>query len=159
MQVFFVTFSIYWVSLGGRVGHRMGSARKERPLISFAVSIHFSLSAWYCSFTDLCKNNSADLKKEMNRDPIFRNSRLAKMGSDNVTVAIACRTQAQKGQCFLCFSKQYPKGVPLKQILQFLTIFAFFQVLHSPWRLPTTDLWDKGLSNIFWPLKTSPTFS
>lgn len=40
---------------GQERGWRTGSARKEIPSFSFAVSIHFSLSAQYCSFLDLCK--------------------------------------------------------------------------------------------------------
>lgn len=52
--IFCYIFNLLVISWGeGR--REEGSVRKERPLISFAVSIHFSLSAQYCSFSDLCK--------------------------------------------------------------------------------------------------------
>ncbi|EOA96062.1 Peripheral-type benzodiazepine receptor-associated protein 1 [Anas platyrhynchos] len=50
------------------------------------------------------QKNTAELKKEMERDSVFRKSRLAKMGSD-VTLAIASKGRAQQGQRFLSCSK------------------------------------------------------
>lgn len=52
--VFCYIFNLLVISWG-RVGERKGSTRKERPSISFTVSIHFSLSASYCSFSGLPK--------------------------------------------------------------------------------------------------------
>lgn len=87
-------------------GRREEGKYKERKTIDQLCCIYslLPLSTILLLFR-FAQKNTADLKKEVSRDPIFRNSRLAKMGSDNVILSIPCRAHAQKGQCFLSVSK------------------------------------------------------
>lgn len=112
--IFLLHFQLTGYLLGGGLERgREVQAKTINQLCSIYSLFPFSTILLLFRFV---QKNTADLKKEVSRDPIFRNSRPAKMGSYNVILAIACRAHAQKGRGFLCFSKQYTKGGPPKQI-------------------------------------------
>lgn len=112
----------YWYflfsSLVSTWGERGTGAEREDHLS--ALLYPFTSPPQHCAVPlSFVQKNIAELKKEMERDSVFRKSRLAKMGSD-VTLAIASKGRAQQGQRFLSCSKWSPKGLSPKQILQIL---------------------------------------
>lgn len=81
----------------------------------------------------------------MSRDPVFRNSRLAKMGSDNGILTLASRAHAQTGQHFL--SKRFVSKADTADS----DYFCFFSgpLTSLGANKHRADIWDKGLSNLF----------
>lgn len=93
------------VSSCGEGGREEGRCKEGKTTDQLCCIFSLLLLGTILLLLSFVQKNIAALKKEMSRDPIFRNSRLAKMGSDNVILAIASRARAQKGQCFLSFIK------------------------------------------------------
>ena len=93
------------VSSHGEGGREEGRCKEEKTINQLGCTFSLLLLSTVLLLLIFVQKNIADLKKETSRDPVFRNSRFARRGSDNSILALASRARSQKCPCFLSFRK------------------------------------------------------